>query len=301
MTRWSTFSHRLIRAIVLLAFVFFIVHAFRSDTLVYYVAPRMELWVKCLAVGMYVLAMHQLYLAVNDVISKRRITAMECSCSSHSHHQWKPSIVVAYGALLIPLVLAFTFPTAVLGSQMAEKKGLNLSPSSSLILSKGGDVGTPAVTNLTMQDETDPVFQSNDYTLPYAKLASNMYKEPVITISEDLYIESLTSLDLYQNEFIGKKVQIQGYVYRLDIMNDKQFALGRFAMRCCVADSVPMAILVEADNPEQWKNDRFAVVLGTLEQRKIDGKNVLTIVAKSMETQNSPTSPYVYGNPYFGN
>ncbi|MFE5318594.1 TIGR03943 family putative permease subunit [Paenibacillus sp. NPDC056579] len=285
----SVFAHRLVRALILLAFVLFIVQLGRSDALIYYVAPRMDLWVKGLALGMYMLAMHQLYLAVRDVSRKK--ASVSCSCSSHSHDQWKPGVVVMYGALIIPLVLAFSMPDAVLGSQMATKKGLNLTPSSILVNADNvtGDTGTSGT-----------MFPSNDYTKPYAKQAADMYSQPLIMINDDIYIESLTSMDLYQEQFLGKKVQIAGYVYRLDSMKENQFAVGRFAMRCCVADSVPMAIMVEADNPKQWNNDMFVVVLGTIEQRNIDGKSVLTIAAKSIETQQVPTSPYVYGNPYFG-
>ncbi|MEC0227611.1 TIGR03943 family putative permease subunit [Paenibacillus alba] len=295
---WSVFAHRTIRAAVLIAFVVFIVQISRSDALIYYVAPSMDLWVKSLAVGMYVLAMHQLYLAVRDVLSKKKAAAFACTCSSHSHHHWKPAIIMMYMALIVPLVLAFSYPNAVLGSQMAAKKGLNLTPSS--ILVNNVDAIQNQAPNDALQLATGQAFPFNAYTKPYAKQAAGMINQPLILINDDFYIESLTSMDLYQDQFIGKKVQIAGYVYRLDTMSKNQFALGRFSMRCCVADSVPLAILVETDSPEQWKNDMYAVALGTIEKRNIDGKDVLTIIAKTIDTQKEPSSPYVYQNAYFG-
>ncbi|OPH59942.1 TIGR03943 family protein [Paenibacillus ferrarius] len=295
---WSVFAHRTIRAAVLIAFVIFIVRISRSDALIYYVAPSMNIWVKSLAVGMYVLAMHQLYLAVRDVLSKKKAAAFACTCSSHSHHHWKPGIISMYIALIVPLVLAFSFPNAVLGSQMAAKKGLNLTPAS--ILVNNFDAIQKQAPDDALQLDTGQTFPFNTYTKPYAKRALEMFNQPLIMINDDFYIESLTSMDLYQDQFIGKKVQIAGYVYRLDTMNKKQFALGRFSMRCCVADSVPLAILIETDSPEQWKNDMYAVALGTIEKRHIDGKDVVTIVAKTIDTQKEPTSPYVYQNAYFG-
>lgn len=300
MQKWSTFAHRTIRAAVLLAFVIFIVQISRSDALIYYVAPSMDLWVKSLAVGMYVLAMHQLYLAVRDIRTKNKTAATTCSCSAHGHDQWKPGVIMMYAVLIIPLVLAFSFPNAVLGSQMAAKKGLNFTPSGILVNNNYGDASPNLVPNDKLQVDTGQTFPFNEYTKPYAKRAVDMYKEPLIVIKDDFYIESLTSLDLYQDQFVGKKVQISGYVYRLDNMSKNQFALGRFSMRCCVADSVPLAILVEADSPEQWKNDMYAVALGTIEKRQLDGKDVLVIVAKTVDTQDAPSSPYVYQNPYFG-
>lgn len=300
MRKWSTFAHRTIRAAVLLAFVIFIVQISRSDALIYYVAPTMDIWVKSLAVGMYVLAMHQLYLAVRDIRAKNKMAMTTCSCSAHSHDQWKPGVITMYAVLIIPLVLAFSFPNAVLGSHMAAKKGLNFTPSGILVNNNYGDASPNLIPNDKLQLDTGQTFPFNEYTKPYAKRAVDMYKEPLIVINDDFYIESLTSLDLYQDQFVGKKVQISGYVYRLDTMSKNQFALGRFSMRCCVADSVPLAILVESDSPEQWKNDMYAVALGTIEKRQLDGKDVLVIVAKTVDTQDAPSSPYVYQNPYFG-
>ncbi|WP_161405006.1 TIGR03943 family putative permease subunit [Paenibacillus silvestris] len=286
----------------LLAFVIFIIQISRSDALIYYVAPSMDLWVKSLAVGMYVLAMHQLYLAVRDLRAKNKASATTCSCSAHTHDQWKPGVIIMYAVLVIPLVLAFSFPNAVLGSHMAAKKGLNFTPSGILVNNNYGDASPNLIPNDKLQLDTDKVFPFNEYTKPYAKRAVDMYKEePLIVINDDYYIESLTSLDLYQDQFVGKKVQISGYVYRLASMSNNQFALGRFSMRCCVADSVPLAILVETDSsPEQWKTDTYAVALGTIEKRQFEGKDVLVIVAKTVDTQDAPTSPYVYQNPYFG-
>lgn len=185
---------------------------------------------------------------------------------------------------------------------MAAKKGLNFTPSGILVNNNYGDASPNLLPNDNLQLDTDLVFPFNEYTKPYAKRAVDMYKEePLIVINDDYYIESLTSLDLYQDQFVGKKVQISGYIYRMDSMNKNQFALGRFSMRCCVADSVPLAILVESDSsPEQWKTDTYAVALGTIEKRQFEGKDVLVIVAKTVDTQDAPTSPYVYQNPYFG-
>jgi len=196
-------------------------------------------------------------------------------------------------ALVIPLVLTFIFPNQALGSQMAAQKGLNLTPSSILVDSNGKSV-------VTFEENVD--FPSNESTRPYAKLAAEMVTKPVISIPEDFYIESLTSLDLYKDRFVGKKVEVKGYVYRVEGMAENQFAIGRFSMRCCVADTVPMAILAEVDHAKAWKDDMYVVALGEIQLRPFEGKSVPTIVIKSIEEDAGalPANPYVHQNPYFG-
>ncbi|GLX66459.1 TIGR03943 family putative permease subunit [Paenibacillus glycanilyticus] len=285
----STLAHRLIRSAVMFGFVWFIIQKESAQGLNYYVAPRMVPWVLFLAGGLSALALHQLYLAIRHLAHAKQAEAA-CHCASHGHDRWNTRAFVMYAALITPLLLAYSFPDAILGSQMAAQKGLNLTPSDVLKVSASpGNSST-----------SSPAFAFNDYTKPYADRAADMYKQSLITINDDLYIESLTSLDLYQDQFVGKKVQLSGYVYRLDSMNDSQFALGRFAMRCCVADSIPMGILVESDSSLEWKDDAYVVALGTIKKRQINGRSVLAIEAKTIQTQPSPQEPYVYGNPYFG-
>lgn len=298
--RTFTFAHRPIRATVLLAFVWFIVRNGRTNGLHYYVAPRMEAWVYFLAAGMFALALHQLYLIIRDAVSGKRAHAIDCNCDAHSHDAWKPRVILMYGALIVPLILAFSFPHAVLGSRMAAQKGLNLSPAGTLFKNVPDVAKMASTADQTYRPDKGPAFSYNDYTKAYAMRASDLYNQPLIEINDDFYIESLTSLDMYQDQFIGKKVQISGYVYRLDEMSDRQFALGRFAMRCCVGDSIPLGILVETDDSKQWENDTYVVALGTIEHSSLDGKNVLSIDAKTIQSMPKPQDPYVYGNPYFG-
>ncbi|MWV43744.1 TIGR03943 family protein [Paenibacillus sp. HJL G12] len=293
MKNWSEFAHRIIRALILSAFALFIMHAQRTDALVYFIAPRMMVWVNFLVIGMCVLAVHQWYLAVKNVLPGRKQEQASCACASHHHHHSK-SALIAYGALAVPVMLTLIFPNQVLGSQMAAQKGLNLTPSSILLNTAGKGIEP--------QSGMNAEFPSNESTRPYANLAAEMIHKPVIPIPEDMYIESLTSLDLYRDRFAGKKVELKGYVYRMKGMAENQFAIGRFSMRCCVADTVPLAMMAELGDAKEWKDDMYVDAVGEIELRSFGGKSVPTIVIKSITevADELPDNPYVYQNPYFG-
>lgn len=126
-----------------------------------------------------------------------------------------------------------------------------------------------------------------------------MYKEPLIVIKDDFYIESLTSLDLYQDQFVGKRYRLAAMFTDL-ITWAKSVCLGKIlhevlCRRLCTAGDPGGSRL-----PWTMENDMYAVALGTIEKRQLDGKDVLVIVAKTVDTQDAPSSPYVYQNPYFG-
>ena len=46
-------------------------------------------------------------------------------------------------------------------------------------------------------------------------------------------MELLTAVDLYMDNFAGKKMVISGFIYREDDMAPNQFVVSRLAMQCC--------------------------------------------------------------------
>lgn len=297
--RATILSHRIIRTLILIAFVWFIVQNHQASGMSYYIAPRLQPWVDFLAVGMLVLALHQMYLMIRDRTVIQTAHPASCQCGTHQHDHWKPSAVIMYSAIVLPLVLAFSFPHTVMGSKMAAQKGVNLSPADVLMKTTLRFVDPKLPKDESLQASKGTAFAFNTYTKPYAEQASKLYKDPLIVIDDAWYIESLTSMDMYQDQFVGKKVQISGFVYRLGDMGANEFALGKFAIRCCVGDSLPLGIMVETKGSKPWKEDSYVTVLGTIEKQQVNSKAVLVIKARTIVAQPAPENPYVYGNPYF--
>jgi putative membrane protein len=281
----------------------------------------MTLYVKLSAVALYVIAVYQLYLGFMSFFGKNQ----SCDCGHISPSWWKNTI--AYSLFIFPLLLGFLLPDAALGSAMAAKKGVNLSSSAQIKTelltreyqaSKPDSLNKPSVDSIpskfkdnnaaselfeseeeNSQKVLDDLFPYDSFTEYYAKFAKQLYTEEVIPIKEELFIETITTLDLYINQFTGKKVKISGFVYRQDDMSEDQFAVSRFAMSCCSADAAPYGLFSEYPNAEKYANDTWVEVVGTLGKTNFNDFEIMKLNIEQITTIDAPANTYVYPNYEF--
>lgn len=117
-----------------------------------------------------------------------------------------------------------------------------------------------------------------------------------ITISDDDYYTWMYELSNYYEKYIGWTVEIKGFVYRSEDITPKcDFALVRLAMWCCAADLAPMGFLINAENADQFQDNEWVTVKGTLGITE-DGNSII-LQAESIEPAQKPEEEYIY--PYF--
>ncbi len=303
--------HYFLRGVILFAFALFIVLLVRTDSMYYYIAPRMMFYVKLSAMGLYAISVYQLFLGFKALSGKIEL----CECQNMpSRSIFKNTIV--YGLFIVPLLLGFLMPNVVIGSAMAAKKGVNLN-SASLVRSSD-----PATNNRKIEvsiveepaqkqnmsksnnsdfsqltdEELEALFEYDIFTEFYAKFGMQLYKNSVIMIEEETYIESLTTIDLFLDTFVGRELQISGFIFREDNLSDQQFVIARFAMQCCAADAMPFGVLVESDHANSYAKDEWVRIRGTLTKTEFNGYEIMLIEADSIERITEPASPYVYPN-----
>jgi putative membrane protein len=90
---------------------------------------------------------------------------------------------------------------------------------------------------------------------------------------------TLLDLILYAENFDGKRVAVEGMVYRGAGADKKSFKLFRFAVVCCAADALPFSIQVKASDQQDLKNDTWVRVEGCFSTETINGKQVSDILA----------------------
>ncbi|WP_027085601.1 TIGR03943 family putative permease subunit [Cohnella panacarvi] len=269
--------HYFLRSFILASFALFIVYLVRTDNLDLYIAARMQWLVKCTALGMYVVAAHQLYRTL-QALSGNRSHARDC-CDDHTHDMpssWRTGLLL-YGWFVLPLALALLIPNGLLGSAMAAAKGVQF---------QAGQIVMP-------ESPSDPFLRS------FAKYGQELSKQDPIRVQDDRFIETLTALDLYKQAFIGRTVQIQGFVYRERGMNNRQFSVTRFAMSCCSADAYPYGILVKDDNAYSIEENEWVSVTGTLSLASYNGIEAIQLVANDIRYIQPPDNPYVSPDVYF--
>ncbi|TMV49474.1 TIGR03943 family protein [Paenibacillus mesophilus] len=309
--------HYLFRAVIMAGFCFYILHLVKSGSLVYYIAPRMEMYVKCAAIALFVIALYQGFLGLRSFLGK---SGTPCECE----HMPSGSIVRnlwLYGLFLLPLTLGFLLPDKLMGSDVVAMKGMNLSGASGAAKADGKAAGPPdaavqapavktpelsasavtadtrAETRSSSDEELKRLFPSDGFSEPYVSLGMKLYKQDRIVIKETGFMELLTAVDLFLDRYVGKKMEITGFVYREPDMREDQFVVSRLSMMCCSADSSPYGVLVESAAAKTLKKDSWVKIVGTIGTTKYRDNEIMRLNATSIESIQAPETPYVY--PYY--
>ncbi|MFC4098701.1 TIGR03943 family putative permease subunit [Paenibacillus xanthanilyticus] len=323
--------HHAIRAMILIGIAFYVVYLQTTGKLTLYIAPRMTIYVKLASLALYATAVFSIYEAFR-LLSKPPAEA--CGCS-HSAPSSPFRSALTYLLFILPLGIVFLTPDTTIGSAMAANKGMTLSAAQALqkpaeasaeadvpIAEDSGAPITevvdeptaepdPAVSELpadalstpSPDGEAEPpagsldaLFPADEYTISYANLGKKLYQQEVIVVEEKRYMEILTALDLFLDRFVGKTITIEGFVYRDDTLTGNAFILGRFAVSCCAADAMPYGVMVQTDHPEQYGNDTWLRMTGTLSTTTYNGNDIMLLQATATEQIEPADDPYVYPN-----
>ncbi|NBI29589.1 TIGR03943 family putative permease subunit [Chengkuizengella marina] len=350
--------HHFIKGFIFLGFFVYIVFLDKKGDLQLYIAPRMEIYVKLAALGLFIVALYHIYY----FFMKKDQHGVHCNCGhSHTTPSSFKSLIV-YSVFLMPILLGFLTPDTILGSQMAEQKGVNFSSANSLKTDESNEITQkvesedissknemnsddfnnanpkndmlngveiiietsypytddeteeltevqpqesivdPSSKTMTEQSEEDldSLFASEIFTEVYANYGKQIYTQDIIQVQEDIYIETLTTLDLFLDAFIGKKIEISGFIFRADGMNENEFAVGRFAVQCCSADASPYGVFLEYNDAESWADDEWVTIIGTIDKTTFNDFEIMKVNVKEIIRIDTPAEPYVYPNYNFG-
>ena len=83
--------------------------------------------------------------------------------------------------------------------------------------------------------------------------------------------------------FDGKRVAAEGMVYRSANDGENTFMLFRFAVVCCAADALPLSVAVKTDAAMTLNNDSWLRVEGVFKLGTINGRQVASIAADSIQ------------------
>ncbi|MBD3327764.1 TIGR03943 family protein [Candidatus Peregrinibacteria bacterium] len=102
------------------------------------------------------------------------------------------------------------------------------------------------------------------------------------------FLESTTNPE----DYIGKEVKITGFVLKNDELENNEFYLARFVMRCCAADAKPVGLKVISDKEITWQNDDWLEIKGVF-QNSIDDKKSPEIKLSNAMVVSIPDNPYI--------
>lgn len=309
--------HYYIRSFILLGFTFLLADLIVTERLSAYLAPRLHV---LSYVTLFIL------LLLTGVSLRQAIVGpsqYDCDCADLHHvpRSMGKSLLI-YGLFVLPLVMGFFMPEKILGSSVAEKRGLNLlsgdakklaassAPAAQQEPSQAQQPPADSAASRTnsgskslpkSDEEIRKLFAQSDFGDFYTDLAVSLYKQQVIQLNEKVFLDGLTTLDLYPKEFAGKELETTGFVYREPTFQPHQFVVARFSVSCCTADASVFGVMVEEKQALKLIKDSWVKVRGKLEVRTVDGYDMLVLKATKIEPVKAPKDPYVYYSYGAGN
>ncbi len=94
--------------------------------------------------------------------------------------------------------------------------------------------------------------------------------------------------------FAGEPVDVVGFVYHDDRLDDDQFMVNRFIVSCCVADANVVTMVVRWPDAATLENDTWVRVEGMLQPGVFDGAALPILAAQRVTPTTMPDQPYLY-------
>ncbi|RXJ03823.1 TIGR03943 family protein [Anaerobacillus alkaliphilus] len=299
--------HAYIRGIILFGFALLILGFIITDNMKYYIAPKMMPFIYFSIIVFFLLGILQIFRS-----TKKGQAEEEIDCDCGLDHQVKgPGWIklLIYSIFIVPLLMGFMIPDQALNSQVAANRGIIYG--SGMNLAKPVDSSTPRadqflndpegyLASLESIDEDIEHFQIEDYydeewfSEYYKELMTELLNEPVIQVTDQNYLDIMTLLDLHLESFIGKELEITGFVFREQDFEENRLVVARFSMTCCTADAGVYGTLVETEDAHLYENDMWIRVRGTINKTEYHGYQLPIIQLREVTVVAEPESPYVY-------
>ncbi|WP_168928823.1 TIGR03943 family putative permease subunit [Paenibacillus dokdonensis] len=293
--------HHVLKLLILMGFTGYIAYLAFTGEILLYIAPHLVKYTELAAAGLFLFAVFQLYFLIR---SRTKELPAACACGHHDHdhhahddhnhvHSHEPSRSVAknalmYGLFILPLLFGALLPNQAFAGSLVKSRGIQVGESA------GGIPADLAQVAGNDDPELKERFKSDKYNRDYAKLGMLLYRQDVIEMKDEWFIEKLQALNAFAGNFEGKTIRIKGFIYREEGLGENQFIIGRMAMTHCIADISPYGIIAESPQAGSFADDAWVELTGTITTTTYHGQQVIKIVVSDTKPAAAPTIPYVY-------
>ncbi|MGO4888315.1 TIGR03943 family putative permease subunit [Anaerobacillus sp. MEB173] len=306
--------HSYIRGIILFGFAMLLLGFILTGNIRYYIAPKMMPFIYFATAAFIILGIVQILRST----AKGQEEEESCDCGvDHRMSGSRISKLLIYGIFIAPILMGFMIPDKALDSSVATNRGVQLG---------SGMYAKPAVpsTDSSQTPRADQFLENPDQYLDglendnydtdediehftiedfyseegfneyYDTLAKQLQKENRIVVTEENYLDVMTVLDIYIDQFIGKELQIVGFVYREPDFHDDQFVAARFSMTCCVADAAVYGTMIQTGEALNLEEDTWVKVTGTIDKMTYNDFIIPYLHLRELQTVDEPEYPYVF-------
>lgn len=119
-----------------------------------------------------------------------------------------------------------------------------------------------------------------------------------IILNNENYTKIIMDIEQHPDQYSGKKVTVEGFVYRDKRFTAKQFVAARLFMVCCAADAQLIGFMCEGEQSSSLKDKQWIKVKGVLEVQNLDMNGQISsipvIKMSSVSKLPTPENQYVY-------
>lgn len=120
-----------------------------------------------------------------------------------------------------------------------------------------------------------------------------------IEVNDKNYMEILNDIHNNLEDYQGKEISVDGFVYKEASFNSNTFVAARMLVNCCAADAEVVGYLCRYDNKANFSKEQWIKVTGVIDKAEIEdgdrGKKVVPVIDVTKITKiNEPENKYVY-------
>ncbi|AWK51882.1 TIGR03943 family protein [Clostridium beijerinckii] len=111
-----------------------------------------------------------------------------------------------------------------------------------------------------------------EHELDYSSIQNENNKQELLTVNEDNPM-LLEDIRVNPEKYIGRNIEIHGFVCRESYLNKNQFIVGRIVITCCAADSKIVGIIGEYNKSNDLHENEKIIARGTIVRSTIKDDN----------------------------
>lgn len=223
------------------------------------------------------------------------------------NHQTSSQSIKKYLVYLIPLTIMFFLQPLSINSVLGENKSFNMTKNQANALIKSLDTIDQEKDYRVNKDESnnnsndsnqtineDSSNSDGNYIIYYQGQWVNIETLEEIIMIEENYMKLIEPLFIEPHVFVGKPIEIKGFVLRNDDFDDNQIVVARGLITCCLADSSIVGVMASGDNFEQYEDNQWIWVKGRIDIHEYNGELIPIILAEEVKEIPVPEQEYIY-------
>jgi len=188
------------------------------------------------------------------------------------HEDDAAEIKLGYLILILPIAIGIAYKPKALNGRWVEVRGLNLLQ----------------VENIC-QDHKEK-----------SSMQEVVARDNIILLNDKNYVDTLSVIYKSKENYKGKKIIFEGFVYKQHNIGKNQFITARTVVNCCAADAQVIGFICKYDGSNGIQEDQWVRVTGTIDTTKYIDENynkegiIPQILVEHIEEIKEPENKNIY-------